>query len=151
MEPFANGSLRTPDRLCPAAYVLHMYLRKIVRPRGGNRESLTSLQQWLLLSIWRGEQFDFLHFFLFKIEDVIADAISTGWHHVYPHIISYLLCTIDSKKNGPLYNELTYEVMTYMPASLDDHRHGQHSLRSVQVLLPIQDRERHEMVDATLE
>jgi hypothetical protein len=93
-------------------------------PHGGNKESLTSLQRLLLLSIWRGEQFDFLHFFLSEIEDVIADAISTGQQHVYPHIISYLLHTIDFEKNGPLYNELTYEVMTYMPASPDDHHHG---------------------------
>ena len=41
--------------------------------------------------------------------------------------------------------------MTYMPASPDDHRHGQRALRSVQELLLIQDRERHEMVDASLE
>jgi len=51
MDPFADGSLRTPNKLRPEAYVLHMALRKIVLPRGGNRESLTSLQQWLLLSI----------------------------------------------------------------------------------------------------
>ena len=82
---------------------------------------------------------------------MIADAISTRRQHVYPHIISYLLRTIDSEKNGPLYNELTCEVMTYMLASLDDHHHGQHALRSPQELLPIQDRERHKMVDAALE
>ena len=82
---------------------------------------------------------------------MIANAISTGWQHVYPHIISYLLCMIDSEKNGPLYSELTCEVMTYMPASPDDHRHGQHAFRSVQELLPIQNRERHEIVDAALE
>jgi hypothetical protein len=110
------------------------------------------LQQWLLLSIWRGEQFDFLHFFLYEIEDVIADAISSGWHYMYPHIISYLLRMIDFEKNGPLYNESTYEVMTYMPASLDDRRCGQRALKSVQELLPIQDRERHKTaVDAALE
>ena len=141
MQPFADGSLRTLDRLHPEAYVLHMALRKTVLPHGSNKESLTSLQQWLLLSIWRDEQFDFLHFFLSEIEDVIANAISTGRQHVYPHIISYLLLTIDSKKNGPLYNESTYEVMTYMPARLDDRRRGQRALRSVEELLPIQDRE----------
>ena len=124
MEPFIDGSLRTPDRLCLEAYILHMALRKTVLPHGGNKESLTSLHQWLLLSIWRGEQFDFLHFFLSKIEDVTIDAISTGRQHVYPHIISYLLRTIDSKKNGPLYNESTYEIMTYMPASLGNRRCG---------------------------
>ena len=151
MEPFADGSLLTPNRLRPKAYVLHMALRKTVLPHGYNRESLTSLQQWLLLSIWRGKQFDFLHFFLSKMEDVIADAISTRRQHVYPHIISYLLCMIDSKKNGPLYNESTYEVMTYMLVSPDNHCRGQRTLRSVQELLPIQDRERHKMVDAALE
>ena len=38
-----------------------------------------------------------------------------------------------------------------MPASSYDGRHGQHSLRPVQELLLIQDRERHKMVDAALE
>ena len=137
MEPFTDGSLHTLDRLHLEAYILHMALRKTVLPHGGNRESLTSLQQWLLLSIWRGEQFDFLHFFLSEIKDVIANAISTRWQHVYPHIISYLLCSIDSKRNGPLYNESTCEVMTYMPASPDDRRCGQRALRFVQELLPI--------------
>ena len=44
----------------------------------GNRESLTSLQQWLLLSTWTRYQFDFVDFMLCEIEDVIADAISVG-------------------------------------------------------------------------
>ena len=70
---------------------------------------------------------------------------------MYPHIIIYLLCTITSEKNGPLYNESTYKVMINMPASSDDRDHGQCALRSIQELLPIQGRERHEMVDAALE
>ena len=82
---------------------------------------------------------------------MIVDAISTRWQHMYPHIISYLLSMIDSGKNRPLYNESTYEVMTNMPASSDDRDHGQCALRSIQELLPIQDRERHKMVDAALE
>ena len=82
---------------------------------------------------------------------MIADTINTGQQHVYPHIIGYLLCTIDSEANGPLYNESTYEVMTYMLASPNDHHHGQHALRSVQKLLSVQDREKHKMVDPSLE
>ena len=69
----------------------------------------------------------------------------------HPHIISCLLHMIDSKENGLLYNESAYEVMTYMLASPNDHHRGQCTLRSVKELLPIQDRERHEMVDAALE
>ena len=41
--------------------------------------------------------------------------------------------------------------MTYMPASLNNLHRGQRALRSIQELLPIQDRDKHEMVDATLE
>ena len=44
MEPFVDGSLCTPDRLRLEACILHIALRKIVLPHGGNRESLTSLQ-----------------------------------------------------------------------------------------------------------
>ena len=54
MEPFTNCSLRTLDKVLLEAYILHMALRKTVLSQGGNRESLTNLQQWLLLSIWRG-------------------------------------------------------------------------------------------------
>ena len=35
MEPFTDGSLRTPDRLRPEAYILHMAIRKTVVPHGG--------------------------------------------------------------------------------------------------------------------
>jgi hypothetical protein len=70
---------------------------------------------------------------------------------VYPHIISYLLRMIDSEKNVPLYNELTCEVMTCMPASLNDRRRGPRAFRSIQELLPIHDRERHERVDIAQE
>ena len=47
MEPFADGSLCTLDRLRQEAYVLHMALRKTVLPRGyyyqyGEASSLTS-------------------------------------------------------------------------------------------------------------
>jgi len=38
-----------------------------------------------------------------------------------------------------------------MPASPDDRRCGQCALRSIQELLPIHDRERHEMADVALE
>jgi len=36
MDPFADGSLRTLDRLRPEAYVLHMALRNTFLPHGGN-------------------------------------------------------------------------------------------------------------------
>jgi len=37
MEPFTDGSLRTLDRLCLEAYVLHLALWKTVLPHGSNR------------------------------------------------------------------------------------------------------------------
>lgn len=90
-HPFTYGSPCTPDRLRPEVYVIHMALRKTVLPHVGNRESLTSLQQWLLLSIWKGKLFDFVDFFLSEIEDVIANAITTRRQQLYPNLISYLI------------------------------------------------------------
>ena len=77
-QPFTDRSLRTPDRLQPKVQVLHMAMRKTILPSGGSQELLTSLQQWILLSIWTGEQFDFLDFMLCEIEDVNVDAINVG-------------------------------------------------------------------------
>jgi hypothetical protein len=128
-----------------------MAMRKTILPRGGNRETLTSLQQWLLLSIWTGEQFDFLDFMLCEIEDVIADAINVGRQQMYPHIIWYLL-----NETYPDWCRKEYQVtenvlQTYHPALSGDRRHGQRALRAAQEQFSAEEIERHEEEDAALE
>lgn len=88
--------------------------------------------------------------FLSEIKDVIGDAISTGRQQVYSHIISYLLRTINFDKNG-VYNESPCELMTYMPATMDDRHRGHRAPRAAQQQLSIMDRETQDVEDATLE
>ncbi|CAN6371857.1 unnamed protein product [Urochloa humidicola] len=58
VQPFLPGTPRTPDRLTPVALTIHNALRKSHLYRKGNGETITGLQQWLLLSIVKGDQFD---------------------------------------------------------------------------------------------
>lgn len=51
VQPFLPGTPRTPDRLTPEAYVDHNALKRSLLYRVGNAESITGLQQWLLLHI----------------------------------------------------------------------------------------------------
>jgi hypothetical protein len=56
--PFLPGTPRTPDRLIREAYVVHYALRRSVLYRMGNAESLTGVQQWLLMYVMAKRPFD---------------------------------------------------------------------------------------------
>ncbi|GJN20366.1 hypothetical protein PR202_gb07736 [Eleusine coracana subsp. coracana] len=64
LDPLFEGCIgvgsghRKPDLLTPVAKIIHLALRKTLLPRIGNVEAITSLQQWLLLSIIQGRSFD---------------------------------------------------------------------------------------------
>jgi hypothetical protein len=51
LQPFLPGTPRTPDRLTHEAYVVHYALWRSVLYRMGNAESLTGVQQWLLMYV----------------------------------------------------------------------------------------------------
>jgi hypothetical protein len=85
---------RTPDMLTPVANVVHRVLRKTLLPRIGNAESITSLQQWLLLHVMTGRPFDIVDFILAEIEDVIFDGLTMARNMVYAHWISFMLSSV---------------------------------------------------------
>jgi hypothetical protein len=58
------------------ANVVRQALQKTLLPRIGNAESITSLQQWLLVHVMTGRAFDIVDFFLCEIEDVIFDGLT---------------------------------------------------------------------------
>ena len=82
------------------------------------------MQQWLLLSIWTGEQFNFLDFILCEIEDVIADAINVGRQQVHPHIICYLLNLTYLDWCWREYQAIDNVLQTYHPALSGDRCYG---------------------------
>jgi hypothetical protein len=85
---------RTPDMLTLEANVVHQALRKTLLPRIGNVESITSLQQWLLLHVMTGRPFDIVDFILAKIEDVIFDGLTVARNMSYAHWISLMLSSV---------------------------------------------------------
>jgi hypothetical protein len=51
LQPFLPGTPRTPDRLTREVYVVHYSLWRSLLYRMGNAESLTGVQQWLLMYV----------------------------------------------------------------------------------------------------
>jgi hypothetical protein len=65
----------TPDRLVREAYVVHYTLRWSMLYRMGNAESLTGVQQWLLMYVMAKHPFDLVDIMLAEIEDAIMDGM----------------------------------------------------------------------------
>jgi len=55
---------------------IHLALRKSLLFRIGYNEGITALQQWLLLYIMTGRDFDLVDFFICELEDVILDGMT---------------------------------------------------------------------------
>ena len=70
-QPFLPGTPRTPDRLTPVAHTVHLALRRSLLYRQGYNEGITALQQWMLVHIMTGQDFDIVDLFICEIEDVI--------------------------------------------------------------------------------
>ena len=86
-QPFLPGPPRTPDRLTPVAHTIHLALRKRLLFRIGYNEGITALQQWLLLYIMTGRDFDLVDFFICELEDVIMDGMTVHRRHPFAHCI----------------------------------------------------------------
>ena len=74
-QPFLPGTPRTPERLTPVAHTVHLALRRSPLYRQGYNEGITALQQWMLLHIMRGQDFDIVDLFICEIEDVILEGM----------------------------------------------------------------------------
>jgi hypothetical protein len=75
-EPFLLDTPRTPDRLTPVAYTIHMALRRSLLYRQGNNECIIALQQLLLIHILMGRDFDIVDLLICEIEDAIMDGMT---------------------------------------------------------------------------
>ena len=73
IEPFGEGSSRTPSDLTPTVRVLDAIIRRTLLPRMGYREGLTHIQLWLLNSLMQQTVFDIWDFLLSEMEYTIAE------------------------------------------------------------------------------
>ena len=58
IEPFGEGSSRTPHDLTPIALLLDAIMRRTLLPRMGYREGLTHIQLWLVYHLVSQAAFD---------------------------------------------------------------------------------------------
>jgi hypothetical protein len=85
LRSFLPGTPRTPDRLIHEAYVVHYTLRRSVLYRMGKAESLTGVQQWLLMYVMTKRPFDIVDIMLAEIEDTIMDGMGMTRQQPFTH------------------------------------------------------------------
>jgi hypothetical protein len=85
LQPFVPGTPRTPDRLIREAYVVHYALRRSVVYRMGNTESLTGVQQLLLMYVMVKRPFDIVDIMISEIVDAIMDGMGMTRQQPFTH------------------------------------------------------------------
>lgn len=138
--PFNELSETHPSELTPLAHTL--LERHSLLARTGNRDALTTLQQWLLAHIVHRLQFNLVDIILCEIDDVISDGMKMGRFFPYTHIISFIMAKAKGTRVGPgglalpsgLVAWSIYEAMflNYRPTRPRDKRRGQRALVAVQ-------------------
>lgn len=134
--PFGQLLERHPSELNALGNFLLEILCRTILPRTGNRESITTLHQWVLSYMVRWIPFDLVDFLLCEMEDVIADRIKMSRFMLYGQIISYLLVGSLGRTTREPGTALLMESVEewsssattfplYRPARLTDRRCGQ--------------------------
>ena len=85
IEPFGEGSSRTPRDLTPIAQLLDAIMRRTLLPRMGYREGLTRIQLWLVNSLVQQTVFDIWDVILSEMEDTLAKGFRGHRQLSYAH------------------------------------------------------------------
>ena len=85
IEPFGEGSSRTPSDLTPTIRVLDAIIRRTLLLSMGYHEGLTHIQLWLLNSLMQQTMFDIWDLLLLEMEDTIAEGFRGHRQLPYAH------------------------------------------------------------------
>jgi hypothetical protein len=85
LQPFLPGTPKTPNRLTREVYIVHYALRRSVLYRMRNVESLTGVQQWLLMYVMAKRPFDIVDILISEIEDAIMDGMGMTRQQPFAH------------------------------------------------------------------
>ena len=113
-----------------------MALKKTLLPRAGFGEPITSVQQWLLQSLFSHEQFDVVDFVFCEMQDVITLGLGARRMLPYAQIISRLLSTFTPPEPAQIYADSPTRFPFYTPVDPRDRRRGRRALRQAQEQLP---------------
>jgi hypothetical protein len=129
LQPFLPSTRRTPDRLTREAYMVHYMLRRFVLYRMGNVESLTGVQQWLLMYVMAKRPFDIVDILISEVEDTIMDGMGMALQQPFMHWINWLLSRLEAQKYVGMLEQSKFTFPTYQPPMLGDRRLGPRGLR----------------------
>jgi hypothetical protein len=135
LQPFLPGTPRTPDRLTREAYVVHYTLRRSVLYRNVNAESLTGVQQWLLMYMMAKCPFDIVDILINEIEDAIMDGMGMTRQQPFAHWISWLLSRLEAQRYVGMLEQSKFVFPTYRPLMPGDRRRGPRGLRRAEETL----------------
>ena len=116
IEPFGEGSSRTPSDLTPTARVLDAIMRRTLLLRMGYREGLTRIQLWLLNYLMQQTVFDIWDLILSEMEDTIAEGFKGHRQLPYAHWITFLIhrvVTVRPPEMLPEYSGATTGFLAY--------------------------------------
>ena len=91
IEPFGEGSNRTPCDLTPTARILDAIMRRTLLLRMGYHEGLTQIQLWLVHYLVSQTVFDIWDVMLSEMEDTLVEGFRGHRQLPYAHWITFLL------------------------------------------------------------
>jgi hypothetical protein len=131
-QSFLPGTPRTPDRLAREAYVVHYALRRSVLYRMGNTESITGVQQWLLMYVMAKSPFDIVDILISEVEDAIMVGMGITRQQPFAHWINWLLSHLEAQRYVGMLEQSKFTFPTYRPPMPGDRRRGPRGLRRVE-------------------
>jgi hypothetical protein len=100
----------------------------------GDVESLTGVQQWLLMYVMEKRPFDLVDIMLAEIEDAIMDGMGTR-QQPFAHWISWLLSRLEAQRYVGMLESSKFMFPTYRPPMPGDRRRGPRGLRRAEETL----------------
>jgi hypothetical protein len=98
LQSFLPGPPKTPGRLTREAYVVHYALRRSILYKMGNAESLTGVQQWLLMYVMAKHHFDIVNILISEVENAIMDGMGMTQQQLFAHWINCLLSRLEDQR-----------------------------------------------------
>jgi hypothetical protein len=95
----------------------------------GNAESLTGVQQWLLMYVMAKHPFDIVDIMVAEIEDAIMDGMGMTRQQPFTHWISWLLSRLEAQRYVRMFESSKFVFPTYHPPMPGDRRRGPRGLR----------------------
>ena len=124
IEPFGEGSSRTPRDLTPIARPLDVIMRRTLLPRMGYREGLTRIQLWLVKSLIQQTIFDIWDVILLGMEDTLTEGFRGHRQLPYAHWITFLIhkaVIVNSPETKAEYTGATTEFPPYNMTQMIHH------------------------------